>query len=312
MIKLENITKKYGDLTALDGVSFEIDKGEVVGLLGPNGAGKSTTMKVISGFLIPDSGKISIEKKEVKDNMVFAKKLIGYMPENNPLYKEMIVEEAIKLALDLHSIPKSEHKKKIDYVVKATGIQDVFYRPISELSKGYKQRVGIAQVLVHDPEIMILDEPTEGLDPNQRNEIRNLIKELGKDRTVVISTHVMQEVEAMCNRIIIINKGKIVLDDTKDAITKKRFNTNEVYLALKSSGKKVKQNDLKSLKFNSIAEINDDRKTAKFRITSENLDKLIKDINDISKKNDWMIYELSVRQQNLEDLFRELTQIKNN
>jgi len=310
MIKLQNVTKKYGENVALDGISLEINSGEVVGLLGPNGAGKSTTMKIITGYLIPDSGDVTMENKSVQDNMVFAKNQIGYMPENNPLYKEMIVEEALNLAMDLHKVPKKERKSRIKYAVNATGIQSVFYRPISELSKGYKQRVGLAQVLVHNPKILILDEPTEGLDPNQRNEIRSLIKNLGKDRTVVVSTHVMQEVEAMCNRIIIINKGKVVLDDSKESITTKRFNSNEIVLALKSAtkdGRKINQNDLEGLKVKSIMEINDDKNIAKFRLSSTNLDELFKDINEMVKKNNWIIYELSTKQQNLEDLFRELT-----
>lgn len=307
MIKLENVVKNYGDIKALQDISFEIKSGEIVGLLGPNGAGKSTTMKILTGFIIPDEGEVTIEGKAVKDNLVFAKSLIGYMPENNPLYKEMIVEEAINLSMDLHNVPHKDRKKKVKSVVKSTGIQDVFYRPISELSKGYKQRVGIAQVLVHDPKILILDEPTEGLDPNQRTEIRNLIKSLGKDRTVVISTHVMQEVEAMCNRILIINKGKVILDDSKESITNKRFNTNEVIFAVKNDTAKITQNDLKDLKVKSIAEINDNKKVAKFRISAENLEVLFKDISELVKKNNWIIYELSTKQLNLEDLFRELT-----
>lgn len=310
MIKLENVIKNYGDNKALQGVSFEIKKGEIVGLLGPNGAGKSTTMKILTGFIIPDDGEVSIQDKSVKDNLVFAKGLIGYMPENNPLYKEMIVEEAINLSMDLHNVLPEKRKSRIRAVVKATGIQDVYYRPISELSKGYKQRVGIAQVLVHDPKILILDEPTEGLDPNQRSEIRNLIKSLGKDRTVIISTHVMQEVEAMCNRILIINKGKVILDDSKEAITNKRYNSNDVIFAVKSKSAKITTNDLFSLKLKSITEINDSKDVAKFRLAVENLEELFQDINELVKKNNWVIYELSTKQQNLEDLFRELTQSK--
>lgn len=233
MIKLSKITKKYGKINAVDNLSLEIKNSEIVALLGPNGAGKSTTMKLISGYLMPDLGKVEIDGLDLKDNLIESQRKIGYMPENNPLYKEMLVRDAIQFSMELHGVKKSLWKERIDYVVKSTGIQNVYYRPISQLSKGYKQRVGLAQVLVHDPKILILDEPTEGLDPNQRLEIRNLIKSLGKERTVLISTHVMQEVEAMCTRVVIINRGKVVYDEsiekTTQALAKRKLTLEELF-----------------------------------------------------------------------------------
>ena len=195
MIELKNVTKEFDGKIAVDNISLKINKGEILGFLGPNGAGKTTTMRVITGFLVPDKGEVLIEGENMYNNPVKYKSLIGYMPENNPLYKDMLVKDSLNFIMDLHKIEKSKRKEKLDEVVKSTGIQSVYYKPISELSKGYKQRVGIAQVLIQDPEILILDEPTEGLDPNQRVEIRDLIKRMGKERTVIISTHVMQEVE---------------------------------------------------------------------------------------------------------------------
>ncbi len=233
MIKLSKITKTYGKVNAVDNLSLEIETSEIVALLGPNGAGKSTTMKIISGFLVADEGKVEIDNKDLKDNLIESQRIIGYMPENNPLYKEMLVRDAIQFSLELHGVKRSLWKERIDYVVQSTGIENVYYRPISQLSKGYKQRVGLDQVLVHDPKILILDEPTEGLDPNQRLEIRNLIKSLGKERTVLISTHVMQEVEAMCTRVVIINKGKVVYDEsiekTSRDLIKRKITLEELF-----------------------------------------------------------------------------------
>lgn len=212
MIKINQIVKTYGNIIALDHISTEIGTGEVVGLIGPNGAGKSTTMKIITGFLVPDHGDVFIDGINVNIDPVSCKKIIGYMPENNPLYKDSQVKDVIGLSLKLHNVPKHLWHERIDFVVEKIGISQVYYREINTLSKGFKQRVGLASVLVHNPKILILDEPTEGLDPNQRFEIRNLIKTLGKDKTIIVSTHVMQEIEAMCSRVILINKGRIALD----------------------------------------------------------------------------------------------------
>jgi ABC-2 type transport system ATP-binding protein len=305
MIELKNVTKKYSTQTAVNKISLKIKTGEIVGLLGPNGAGKSTTMKVISGFIVPDEGNVVVENIDVKENPVGAKSKIGYMPENNPLYKDMLVKDAITYALELHSIAKADRKERIKYVVAATGLEKVYYRPINELSKGYKQRVGLALVLVHDPKVLILDEPTEGLDPNQRTEIRNLIKKLGKDRTVIISTHVMQEVEAMCSRIIIINKGEIVKDAKKEDLAKSNLKYSLINLKIKSTKSKV------NLKFKSEVEVApvkaSDKSMYEFEIKAKDTDKFFEELTDQIKKNDWIVYELKQEQQNLEDLFKELT-----
>jgi len=313
MVELKNIVKKYGNYTAVNDLSFKINTGEIVGFLGPNGAGKSTTMKVISGFLLPDSGDVIIEDRNIKGNPMLAKSIIGYMPENNPLYKDMLVKDSINLALELHSIPKSLYKDKIHEVIISTGLSNVYYKPISELSKGYKQRVGLAQVLIHDPKILILDEPTEGLDPNQRAEIRNLIKDLGQDRTVIISTHVMQEVEAMCSKIIIINKGKLIKIGSKDEITKNTLNESLIKVKLKDveTGenhiKLILNKHIKELDILGFKEIGVEKNVYEFEFSTKDIDKFLSEFTKLVKQNNWILYQLNPEKQNLEELFRELT-----
>lgn len=232
-VQLVEVTKRYSSTTAVKNLSVEISSGEVVGILGPNGAGKSTTMKLISGYLVPDEGLVSVFEEPINNNMLELQKRIGYMPENNPLYPYMTVLESVQSAVKLHRITRSQQKEQIYYALTATGLTDFVHKTIADLSKGYKQRVGLAQVLASDPEILLLDEPTEGLDPNQRLEIRNVITEIGKKRTVLISTHVMQEVEAMCSRVIIINKGEVVFDKSikavKEQLSKKKQTLEELF-----------------------------------------------------------------------------------
>ncbi len=302
MIEIKNVTKRYNNNAAVNNLSLKIDKGEIVGLLGPNGAGKSTTMKIITGLIIPDEGDVFINEKSIRDYPAYGKKRIGFMPESNPLYKDMIVKEAIEYSLSLSNVAKSKYKERIDYVVKATGLENVFYKPISDLSKGYKQRVGLAQVLASDPEILILDEPTEGLDPNQRNEIRKLIVELGKNKTVIISTHVLQEVELMCNRIVIINKGEIVKDGNKDSLTKDKLKNTTVLVTLKASKKPQLSINATQVK---LVEENNNKFT--FEIKGGDEEAIVSSINKQFKTSDWQILQLKTVSQNLEEVFRSLT-----
>ncbi|MBP1675766.1 MAG: protein involved in gliding motility GldA [Bacteroidetes bacterium] len=210
-ISISNLSKKYGNQTVLNNISFEIGQGEVVGFLGPNGAGKTTTMKIIAGALSYNSGTVKVCDLEVKDNTVKTTALIGYLPEQNPLYTDMYVKEYLAFVAETHGIGKDKDKL-VDELIDKVGLRPEFQKKIGQLSKGYRQRVGLAQALIPNPKVLILDEPTTGLDPNQLEEIRNLIRELGKDRTVLLSTHIMQEIKAICNRVLIINKGEIVAD----------------------------------------------------------------------------------------------------
>ncbi len=210
-IVVDNLTKIYGTQKAIDGVSFSINSGEIVGFLGPNGAGKSTTMKILTGFLSPNSGSAKVAGLEVSENPLITKGKIGYLPELNPLYPEMYVKEYLHFSAESYGLKNV--KPRVKKVIETTGLLLEQNKKIGQLSKGYKQRVGLAQALLNNPEVLILDEPTSGLDPNQMTDIRKLIKQLGQDKTILLSSHIMQEVEAMCDRVIIINKGKIVADD---------------------------------------------------------------------------------------------------
>lgn len=207
-IQISSLTKNYGNQKALDSVSFSIKNGEVVGLLGPNGAGKSTLMKSVTGAIIPDAGEIKVDEFSVLNQPIETKRRIGFLPENNPLYYEMYVREYLKFVADI----RKEKKERIEDVIQKVGLSPESHKKIGQLSKGYKQRVGLAQAILSNPDILILDEPTNGLDPNQILEIREVIREIGKSKTVILSTHIMQEVEALCSRVILLNNGKIVSD----------------------------------------------------------------------------------------------------
>jgi ABC-2 type transport system ATP-binding protein len=217
-ITIENLTKQYGPQRAVDSISFEVKKGEILGFLGPNGAGKTTTMKMITTYLLPDEGGIRVGGKDVVRDAQAVRKLIGYLPEHNPLYTDMPVIDYLEYCASLQDVPKSRIPTQIRRMVDVCGLDREKHKKINELSKGYRQRVGLAQAMIHDPEILILDEPTTGLDPNQIVEIRELIKEIGKEKTVILSTHILPEVEATCDRILIINRGQIVADGTAESL----------------------------------------------------------------------------------------------
>ena len=218
LLALDGVSKRFGGITAVDQVSFQVDRGQVVGFLGPNGAGKSTTMRMITQFIEPDTGSIRLDGVPLDDAGREAKRRLGYLPENNPLYIEMLVSEYLDFVGRLRELPAAERRSAVDEAVAGTGLEPVFHRPIGELSKGFRQRVGLAAAILHRPDLLILDEPTEGLDPNQRVEIRHLISNLGRERTVLLSTHVLPEVQFTCSRLLIINQGRIVADGPVDQL----------------------------------------------------------------------------------------------
>jgi len=293
-VKVTNLSKHYGKQKAVDNISFEISSGEILGFLGPNGAGKSTTMKMITGFVEADKGQVKVCGIDSLKQNSLAKEKIGYLPENNPLYYDMYVKEYLSFVANLYKIKNV--KVRVAEMIEKTGLQREQHKKIEQLSKGYKQRVGIAQALIHNPEVLILDEPTSGLDPNQLEDIRALIKELGKEKTVILSTHIMQEVEAMCDRVIILNKGKIVADNK---VSQLKINKSLV-VKLKLKGKKAKDLQMEHVKFEDLA-------GGFIRASSKNADELVEKIFEHCVKQGFVLQHLEQENFSLEDVFKQLT-----
>lgn len=302
-IKVENITKIYGKQKALDNVSFEIKSGEIVGFLGPNGAGKSTLMKIITGFIPPFEGDVFINGKNILENQMASRKIIGYLPEQNPLYSDMYIVEFLNFVAGIYKI--SNKKNRIEQVIELTGLIPERKKKIGALSKGYKQRVGLAQAIIHDPQVLILDEPTSGLDPNQIVEIRNLIQSLGKSKTVLLSTHIMQEVEAICDRILIINKGVLVADNITQEI-QKTLKTKSASLFLETL------NPINEKEFAKISGVLKIKKTENYKYIIEyDLNKDIRqDIFKYAVQANNVVLSNRVLEQSLEQVFAELTNIQ--
>ena len=307
MIQVENITKRYGNFTAVDGINFEIDEGEIVRFLGPNGAGKSTTMNMIPGFIEPSEGRIIVDGYDISKKPKKAKKQIGYMPEGVPLYSDLTVKEFVSYMADLKGCTKKIKREEVNKVVSETGLIDVQNKLTKNLSRGYKQRVSMAGALVGDPKVIILDEPTVGLDPKQVTEIRSLIKELGKKHTVILSSHILSEVSQICNRVIIINKGKIIAIDTPENLENKVIQNNAVYVTVEDLENKM---DNVKEKLNNVTDIelvseNDD-KTKKYIIKGEKDIDLRKEIFEVLAKEGITIFEMKKADTTLEDAFMKL------
>ena len=305
-IIVENLTKKYGTQKAIDNISFKVKTGEILGFLGPNGAGKTTTMKVIITFLIPDEGNIRIGEFNVIDQPEKIKRHIGYLSENNPLYSEMPVIDYLKYTAELYGLPKSKIKNRILEMINICGLQGEKHKNIGELSKGYQQRVGLAQALIHDPEVLILDEPTAGLDPNQIIEIRELIKKIGKEKTVLLSSHILAEVEATCDRIMIINKGKIVADGTAKDLRKHAQGKEILQVTIEDSDKNDVFKNLQGLKTVSLVDFIPGKEST-FEIQSNPETSSRRSIFKLCVDKGWTLTEMTVFETKLEDIFRELT-----
>jgi ABC-2 type transport system ATP-binding protein len=306
-IVVENLTKKYGAQRAVDNISFEVKTGEIVGFLGPNGAGKTTTMKIITCYMAPTDGDVRINGESILEKYDKLKKNIGYLPENNPLYYDMPVMDYLKFIAELQNVPANNIRERIIKMVRVTGLNDEKHKKIGELSKGYRQRVGLAQALIHDPEILVLDEPTSGLDPNQIVEIRKLIKELGREKTVILSTHILPEVEATCDRILIINRGKIVADGTADLL--KRQAQGQEVLRVQILEGPARDDLIIALKnLDSVAMVDPLPDTQdSFLINSKLETSSRKNIFNLCVKNNWILTEMTPIETKLEDIFRELT-----
>lgn len=297
-IRVKNLTKIYGEQKAVDNISFSINQGEIVGFLGPNGAGKSTTMKMITGYLEPDNGDISVSDVDVKEDPLAAKKKVGYLPESNALYYDMYVKEYLGLIADIHGIKNKAIA--IDKVIEQVGLTPEKKKRVGQLSKGYKQRVGLAAALLHDPEVLILDEPTSGLDPNQIIEIRQVIKEQGKNKLVLFSSHILQEVEAICDRVIIINKGKIVADD-KLSNLQNQSSTNVVRVSFKEA---LEAEWLRRLPAAKLVHKVD---TNTWTIETSEPEQLRRQLQKMAADNNFDIVSLHSESQSLEEVFRSLT-----
>ncbi len=296
-IEVKNLFKYYGDQAAVKDITFKVNSGEIVGFLGPNGAGKSTTMKIITGYISASSGKVKVCGMPVTESSLDTRRKIGYLPENNPLYLDMYVKEYLTFVGNIYKVPNL--KERVDEMIEKVGLEVEQNKKIGQLSKGYRQRVGLAQAIIHDPEVLILDEPTSGLDPNQLLEIRSLIKSIGKEKTVMLSTHIMQEVEAICDRIVIINKGEIVADNTAKDLQSEGGNLT-VYAEFEGE---VTKSMLKKIK--GVGKI--ERVTNGWLLESKDNVDLRKRVAKFAQENDFLAITLRVEEKSLEEVFKNLT-----
>ncbi len=302
MIEVRNVTKSFGPTVALNDVSFSLRQGEILGFLGPNGAGKSTAMKIITTFLAADSGSVRVDGIDVMADPLKVRSLIGYLPENNPLYVDMLVSEYLKFVGQARGLSGNQLKQRTEWVIESCGIKSVLHKSINELSKGYKQRTGLAQALIHDPEILILDEPTSGLDPLQIIGIRELIHSLAKKKTIIFSTHILQEVAPVTDRVVIINNGNIIADGMIDDLQKQAMETNRLFVTINSPDAGNGLSDLEGVE--SVIELGNNR----FEVRAPfDLD-LRNDIVALSHQNSWQLLEIQEALFSLEDTFIALNQ----
>ena len=307
MIRIDNLSKNYGSVQAVDSISFSLNESEIVGFLGANGAGKSTTLKMMTGYLTPTSGNVYLGDKNIIDDCLEIQKMVGYLPELNPLYSEMKVHEYLKFHASIRGIEGDNFTESLKRVVADCGLQGVVHRTIGNCSKGYKQRIGLAAAMIHDPKILILDEPVTGLDPNQIVEIRSLIKKLGKEKLVLMSSHILQEIQATVDRIIIIDNGKIVADGTSDELIEDSQGLTLLHLQIENA----EENDIQDMKASlpsiNVKSITKDEQSFKAILEYQSSNDPRKDIFNYAVEKSWILTEMSVTEKNLEDIFRNLT-----
>ncbi len=310
MIEVSHVSRNFGNFRAVNDISFSIPTGQIVGLLGPNGAGKTTTMRMITGFLSPSEGKILIDNKDISENLVEAKQKIGYMPESAPLYGDMIVEDYLIYVAKMHN---QDPEVKVPLLCKECGLKEVMSKNIRQLSRGNRQRVSLAHALMNDPEILILDEPTSGLDPNQVEDVRNIIREIGKTRTVIVSTHILSEVETLCSHVIIISEGKVVADSPTEALRERFGNQFMIKVTVGGGTYKAVSDVLSKIKGVESVSVSDaDVINAKDKLVGavlkiNNGEEVRPEIFDAMVKNNFTLYEMSIQRNSLEDVFHVLT-----
>lgn len=299
MIQVQDVSKRYGDLVAVDNISFQLDKGDVLGFLGPNGAGKTTTMRIITGYMPPTKGNVYISDIDVFEDPETAKSHIGYLPENPPLYEDMVVREYLDFVAEIKKVPRNEKNSRIHYVMDKCGIIDVEKRIIGHLSKGYRQRIGIAQALINDPDVLVLDEPTSGLDPRQIIEIRELIQGLSGERTVILSTHILPEVTMICSKVVIINKGKIALEESLERLTNKMDGIENILLKTRYWGEEIQE------KIIAIPNVSDIRLglTNELIIQPKKGTDIREELSELIMQNGWGLLEMRPVLHDLEEVF---------
>lgn len=309
MIHVDNLTKYYNGLCAVDQINLDIKKGEILGLLGPNGAGKTTTLRMLTGFLKPSSGRIEMKDFNINENLLEIKKLIGYLPESAPMYHDMIVYDYLDYIANIREIPKNDKLPRIRKLSDICGLNEVMHKTLDVLSKGYKQRVGLAHAMISDPEILILDEPTSGLDPNQIVEIRKIIRKIGKEKTIILSTHILSEAEAACDRIVIINQGKIVADGSTETLRNAAGNKIMIHLALENADVESAKTQLSLIDGVEDVQPQDmDNGTLNIKLACKSLPQMKRKIYEKIKMSDWIMLEFYQDKKSLESIFRQLTQ----
>ena len=304
MIAVNGVSKNYGSVTAVDDLTFTVDRGEVVGFLGPNGAGKTTTMRMITGTLQPDEGEVLFDGAPITEDLTDAKRRVGYLPESNPLYDEMLVADYLQHVADLRGLSLEDTRVGIRSAVEETALGNVFYRPVGECSKGYRQRIGLAAAILHRPEVLILDEPTEGLDPNQRVEIRRLVGNLGRERTVLLSTHVMQEVEATCSRLVILSRGTLAAMGSVQDLLANQDGAARYIVEAQGAGVIETLSGMSGVSGHTVQEVEGRERVTLEAITEEDLRPKI---FSVARDNNWMLWELHRERASLEQVFRDLT-----
>jgi ABC-2 type transport system ATP-binding protein len=308
MIQVKNLTKYYSNLCAVDQISLDIQQREILGLLGPNGAGKTTTLRMLTGFLQPTAGSIHVKDYSIDEHPLEIKKILGYLPESAPLYHDMLVFDYLNYVADIRGIENDRKLKRIRKLADLCGINEVMHQPIDELSKGYKQRVGLAHAMMNDPEILILDEPTSGLDPNQIVEIREIIKQIGKEKTIILSTHILSEAEATCDRVVIINRGKIVADGSTESLKESAVDKKNIHLSLQNSNFKSVESAMSAIDgITGVTRVEESDGQLDVRLRCESSVDPRAAIYENIKQTDWVLLDFHQKAQTLETIFRELT-----